>query len=43
MKTFENLKSGVLEHVTNELIVEQYENKNDMYRLVEPENTKPKK
>lgn len=34
MKTFKNLKSGVLEHVTNEELLKQYETRTDLYELV---------
>lgn len=35
MKTFKNLKTGVLEHVTNEKLISQYEKYTDVYELVE--------
>lgn len=35
MKTFKNLKSGVLEHVTNEKLLEQYEKYTDVYEVVD--------
>lgn len=35
MKTFKNLKNGVLEHVTNEKLISQYEKYTDVYKLVE--------
>lgn len=35
MKTFKNLKTGVLEHVTNEKLIPQYEKYTDLYELVE--------
>ena len=35
MKTFKNLKTGVLEIVTNEELIEQYEKYTDTYELVE--------
>ena len=35
MKTFKNLKTGVLEHVTNEKLISQYEKYTDIYELVE--------
>jgi len=35
MKTFKNLKTGVLEHVTNEKLIPQYEKYTDLYKLVE--------
>jgi len=34
MKTFKNLKTGVLEHVTNEKLIPQYEKYTDVYELV---------
>lgn len=34
MKTFKNLKTGVLEHVTNEKLIAQYEKYKDVYELV---------
>lgn len=34
MKTFKNLKTGVLEHVTNEKLISQYEKYTDVYELV---------
>lgn len=39
MKTFKNKKTGVLEHVTNEKLLVQYEKYTDIYELVN-ENTK---
>lgn len=38
MKTFKNLKSGVLEHVTNEKLIPQYEKYTDVYELVKANN-----
>lgn len=35
MKTFKNLKTGVLEHVANEKLVEQYEKYTNVYELVD--------
>lgn len=35
MKTFKNLKTGVLEHVMNEKLIAQYEKYTDVYELVE--------
>ena len=35
MKTFRNLKTGVLEHVTNKKLLPQYEKYTDLYELVE--------
>lgn len=35
MKTFKNLKTGVLEHVTNEALIPQYEKYTDVYKLVD--------
>lgn len=35
MKTFKNLKTGVLEHVTNEKLIPQYEKYTDLFELVE--------
>ncbi len=34
MKTFKNLKTGVLEHVTNEKLITQYEKYTDTYELL---------
>jgi len=34
MKTFKNKKTGVLEHVTNEKLLAQYEKYTDVYELV---------
>ena len=42
MKTFKNLKTGVLEHVTNKSLFEQYEKYTDIYKEVE-ETKKEKK
>lgn len=35
MKTFKNKTLGILEHVTNEALIEQYEKYTDLYELVE--------
>lgn len=35
MKTFKNKKTGVLEHVTNEVLIPQYEKYTDLFELVE--------
>lgn len=35
MKTFKNTKTGVLEHVTNEKLLEQYEKYTDVYEVVD--------
>lgn len=43
MKTFKNLKTGVLEHVTNEKLISQYEKYTDVYEEIkEKKNDKPK-
>ena len=42
MKTFKNKKIGVLEHVTNEKLIAQYEKYTDIYELVD-ENKKADK
>ncbi len=38
MKTFKNLKIGVLEHVTNKKLIPQYEKYPEVYQLVDNEN-----
>lgn len=40
MKTFKNKNTGVLEHVTNELLIEQYEKYTDVYEVIN-ENNEP--
>lgn len=34
MKTFKNKKLGIIEHVTNELVIKQYEKRTDLYELI---------
>lgn len=43
MKIFKNLKTGVLEHVTNEKLLEQYEKYTDIYELVDESKKADKK
>lgn len=41
MKIFKNLKTGVLEDVTNEKLIAQYEKYTDVYELIkDKKNTK---
>lgn len=43
MKTFKNKKTGVLEHVKNEMLIKQYEKYTEVYELVDNKKTKPNK
>ena len=41
MKKFKNIKTGIVEVVTNEKLIEQYEKYNDVYELVGATNNEP--
>jgi hypothetical protein len=41
MKKFKNIKTGIVEVVTNERLIEQYEKYSDVYELVGATNNEP--
>lgn len=41
MKKFKNIRTGIIEVVTNEKLIEQYEKYNDVYELVGAKDNEP--